>query len=108
MAEAMALGKPVIATGYSGNLDFMDEESALLVEYERVAVPPGDLYAGGTWAEPDVTHAAALMREVHDAPDTAAARGALARRRVAERLGPGVVGARVHARVHALAGRVRA
>ena len=34
MAKAMGLGKPVIATGYSGNLEFMDEATAYLVDYD--------------------------------------------------------------------------
>ncbi len=36
MAEAMLMGKPVIATNYSGNVDFMDETNSLLVPYELV------------------------------------------------------------------------
>ena len=40
MAEAIACGKPVIATGYSGNLEFMDEASSYLVPYDLVEVPP--------------------------------------------------------------------
>ena len=42
MAEAMYLGKPVIATGYSGNLDFMTAENSYLVDYEpsRSATTP--------------------------------------------------------------------
>ena len=39
MAEAMGLGKPVIATGYSGNLDFMTPENSYLVDYMMGAVP---------------------------------------------------------------------
>lgn len=38
MAEAMLMGKPVIAAGFSGNMDFMDEDNSLLVSYERVKV----------------------------------------------------------------------
>lgn len=36
IAEAMLLGKPVIATAYSGNLDFMDADTSLLVKYNLV------------------------------------------------------------------------
>ena len=68
MAEAMALGKPVIATGYSGNMDFMTDSNSLLVEHQLVAIGPGaEPYpADAEWAEPDTEHAAALMREVFD------------------------------------------
>ena len=48
MAEAMALGKPVIATAYSGNLEFMDDRTAYLVRWEYGAVPQGcDPYRPG-------------------------------------------------------------
>ena len=70
MAEAMALGKPVIATGYSGNLHFMTPDNSYLVDYSRVAVPSGcDPYpAGAKWAEPDAEQAAELMRLVYRGP----------------------------------------
>lgn len=66
MAEAMALGKAVIGTGYSGNLEFMDAGNSRLVRFEMVAVGPGEYMHGEgcAWAEPDVDHAAALMREL--------------------------------------------
>ncbi len=77
MAEAMYLGKPVIATGYSGNLDFMNSENSLLVDHELVAIgenaPPYP--ADGRWAEPDVEHASSLMREVFDHRQEAGERG---------------------------------
>jgi glycosyltransferase involved in cell wall biosynthesis len=65
MAEAMAVGTPVIATGYSGNLSFMSEDSALLVDFTEVTIGPGSYYpANGHWAEPDLDHAATLMRSI--------------------------------------------
>lgn len=73
MAEAMALGTPVVATAYSGNLDFMDERSALLVPATEVLIGPGHLYpAEGHWAEPDLDVAAAHLRALRDDPDLAA------------------------------------
>ena len=64
LAESMALGKPVIATAYSGNLAFMNEENSLLVSYRLVDVAPGQYMhgAGQQWAEPDIQDAAAKMR----------------------------------------------
>ena len=81
MAEAMSYGRPVIATAYSGNLEFMDDESALLVPFERVEVGPGcDPYPpGAIWAEPDVSTAARHMTWVATHPDDAAALGERAR-----------------------------
>jgi hypothetical protein len=70
IAEAMALGKPVIATGYSGNLEFMDDTNSLLVPYELVGIPDGrDPYpAGARWAEPDLDAAVRAMRTIVDDP----------------------------------------
>jgi len=89
MGEAMALGKPVIATGYSGNLDFMTAETAYLVPWEYGAVPPGcDPYpAGAKWAEPDLEAAARIMRQVADDPAAARAVGQRARQWVLEHHG---------------------
>ncbi|QWF19878.1 glycosyltransferase family 4 protein [Lysobacter capsici] len=68
MAESMKLGKPVIATGWSGNMEFMTEENSLLVDSRLIAVKPGEypLAEGLQWAEPDIAHAASLMRRVAD------------------------------------------
>lgn len=78
MAEAMAFGRPVIATGYSGNLQFMTESNSFLVPWAPTAIPAGcEPYpAGGTWADPDLDAAARLMRTVLQDPDLAATRGA--------------------------------
>jgi glycosyltransferase involved in cell wall biosynthesis len=68
MAEAMLMGKPVIATNFSGNVDFMDDSNSLLVPYKLVKlgkpIPPYD--ADLEWAEPSEQHAAELMRRVYD------------------------------------------
>ena len=59
MAEAMSLGKPVIATGYSGNLDFMTDTNSCLVRYSLIDVEEGQYphAEGQVWAEPDIDHA---------------------------------------------------
>ena len=73
LAEAMALGKPVIATGYSGNMDFMNEYNSYLVPYRMVDIPEGcDPYpTTSRWAEPDTAAAASLMRRVLERQDEA-------------------------------------
>jgi hypothetical protein len=90
MAEAMALGKPVIATGYSGNLEFMNEANSYLVPYELVDVPT-DWWAyepGATWAEPDVDAAATLMRHAWERLAEALAVGERGRAELLERFSP--------------------
>ena len=74
-AEAMWLSKPVIATRYSGNLDFMDDTCAALIDFDLVPVRHGDgIYpAEAMWAEPDLAQAASWMRRLSD--DSALAAG---------------------------------
>jgi glycosyltransferase involved in cell wall biosynthesis len=93
-AEAMAYGMPVIATGYSGNLQFMDRQNSFLVDYREaaVAVADGPYQRGSMWAEPDVRHAAELMKMVYDRPGLARATGARAREDVRRTLSPAAVG----------------
>jgi len=71
LAESMYLGKPVIGTAYSGNLEYMNESNSCLVNFDLVPLGEGDyLYADPRfrWAEPDVDHAAHYMRRLVDDP----------------------------------------
>jgi glycosyltransferase involved in cell wall biosynthesis len=70
IAEAILLGKQVIATGYSGNMDFCKESRVALVRYKMRPLKRGEYYWGDgqVWAEPDVDHAAELMREIRTNP----------------------------------------
>jgi len=81
IASAMAAGVPAIATGWSGNLEFMNEENSVLVPYELREVGPAaaPYPAEATWAEPDGTAAAAAMRALFEDRDLAARLGARAR-----------------------------
>ncbi len=101
MAEAMAMGKPVIATAYSGNLHFMTPDNSYLVDYSRVAVPSGcDPYpAGAKWAEPDVEQAAELMRLVYEGRGKPNARAERGRRDVLERHTPATSAAAIASRL---------
>jgi len=94
LGEAMALGKPVIGTAYSSNLDFMNAENSYLVRHEVTQVgPQGENYpAEGHWAEPDIDHAAQLMREVWEDQGEARRRGEQARRDIAETFSLAAVG----------------
>ena len=104
MAEAMALGKPVIATAYSGNMDFMDVETSFLVGFDRVAVGvPWDRYpADHIWAEPKAEEATEALRRVWRDRKEAAQRSALAKQAVTTRLAPAVVGAQMRTRLTAV------
>lgn len=94
LGETMALGKPVIATGFSANLDFMTAENSYLVRHAETLVgEEGENYpAHGTWAEPDLDHAAQLMREVWEHQDEARRRGARAQLEIAQHFSLDAVG----------------
>ena len=96
-AEAMAYGKPTIATGYSGNLEFMDADNSLLVDYveAEVQTPEGPFRRGSLWAEPRIDHAATLMRRVYEEPNAMRALGERARAAVRKSLSPQQIGAQV-------------
>ena len=57
IAEAMFLGKPVVATNYSGNTDFTHHDNCCLVDYQLIPVEEGHYVfpEGQVWADPDVT-----------------------------------------------------
>lgn len=63
LAEAMYLGKPVIATSYSGNMDFMDANNSFLIDYELIDLKEGDYpyWQGQKWADANVEQAAYYM-----------------------------------------------
>lgn len=86
IAEAMLQGKPVIATGWSGNTDFMDERCAVPVPYRLVPVDDScGVYRnvpGAVWAEPDVAFASRAIADLASNPARQATLGAAARARI--------------------------
>lgn len=101
MAEAMYLGKPVIATDYSANTDFLNEENGYPVSYKLVPVGKDTgPYQGNTlWADPDVDHLAELMERVYRNRGEAAAKGERAGADVRRTLSAEAIGKRISARV---------
>lgn len=104
MAEAMSLGKPVIATDYSGNLDFMNEKNSFLVPMTLIPVDPlTRTYPSTTcWADPDVKAAASLMRQVVEWPIEAARRAEQAQTDLATLWSPQQCGERMAKRLAAI------
>ncbi len=101
MAEAMLLGLPVIATGWSGNADFVTPETGWPVRHTLIPVGPDEYPFGlGTeWADPDPAHAAACMRAVAAGGPEVQARRAAARRLIADTLSPAARGRAIAARL---------
>ena len=88
--EAMASGLPVIATAWGGQMDYMDDETALLVRCQPAPVSadacrenPG--FAGQMWVEPDLADLRRQMRLAKDQPALAQSKAAAAQRRVREK-----------------------
>lgn len=77
LAEAMLLGKPVVGTHYSGNLDFMTPEVSRLVACKKVIIGQNlpQYPQGSAWAQPDEEHAASLLRGLYEHPAAARALG---------------------------------
>lgn len=73
LIEAMQLGKPVVATGWSGNMDFMTPENSRLIGYKLIPVvsahpsyAPRIVGEGQVWAEPNIEAAVLAMRQLAD------------------------------------------
>lgn len=109
MAEAMRLGKPVIATAYSANVDFCTADNSLQVGYRLAAVDDDDhrfhpamtgLYrAGQIWADPDLDQAAGWMRYLFDRPVQRRRLGERARADILRRFSRAEAGQRARARL---------
>jgi glycosyltransferase involved in cell wall biosynthesis len=94
IAENMALGKPVIVTAHSGNMDFTNEQTAALVRFDSVRVQPGEypFGVGQQWASPDVDHAARAMRRMVEDASWGRGIAAAGRRFMQEHHSPEAVG----------------
>ncbi len=91
LAEAMAAAKPVIATGWSGNVDFMPRDCCVLVDYRLVPVrDPQNIYNnyGAQWAEPDIDQATKALRRLLDDPAERQRLGQMARAHVTRFFAP--------------------
>ena len=108
MAEAMSIGKPVIATGYSGNMDFMTTENSLLIDCDVMPIKEdhGPYFKGTVWADPDIDHAATLMKRITQSPDLASELGRRAAADIAVQLAPDTIGQQIARRLQDLAGQL--
>jgi glycosyltransferase involved in cell wall biosynthesis len=87
--SAMLHGRPVIATGYSGNMDFMNEDNSFLIDYQLTpccnvgAFAP--FYNGRMWwAEPNLAELASVMRYVYQNQEPALDLGKTGREHIIE------------------------
>lgn len=104
LAEAMYLGKPVIATGYSGNTDFMNVNNSFPVKYRLVEIEKdfGPYKKGNIWAEPDAAHAAEMMRLVYENRELASRIGLAASVDIMRDYSPSVCGRKISQRLQVI------
>jgi glycosyltransferase involved in cell wall biosynthesis len=98
-AEAMLLGRPVIATAWSGNMDFMAPDAAALIGYKLIpAVDPRGVFEapGAVWADPDIDEATKWLQRLADDPALRAALGAAGQALARQRLGTAPLAAALH------------
>lgn len=103
-AEMMALGKPVVATGWSANMDFMTADNSMPVRFrlEPLREAIGSYPAGPPWAEADIDHAASCIRQLLDEPALRKRLGDQAALDISAKLHPQVVGELVKNRLQAI------
>ncbi len=108
-AEAMALGKPVIVTGYSGNMDYCNEANAFIVDCRLIKLGPKDYpYGlGQIWADPDTTHAAECMQKVVFHPDVAREKALTGRRYITKFHSCNSIGMRYRRRLERIIGQAQ-
>ncbi len=87
IAECMQLGKPVVATDYSGNRDYLSDEYGYPIRHELVPVQPGEYLQreGQVWADPDLDHAAEVMLRIFEDQEAAKEKGFAARTHIEAR-----------------------
>ena len=102
LAEAMSFGKPVVATDYSANTEFMDPSNSCPVNYKLIELDRdfGHYKAGGQhWADPDLDHAASLMRRLVDDPAYRESIGKQAKERISRDFSSEASGALIASRL---------
>jgi Glycosyl transferases group 1 len=105
IAEAMLLEKPVIVTAYSANMDFTTPANSFLVKYKLTEIDRdyGPYRKGWVWADPDLDHAAELMRYAYENRDVCIETGRRARKEILQLFHPTVAGKQMQERLRRLA-----
>ncbi|HEY1171408.1 MAG TPA: glycosyltransferase family 29 protein [Verrucomicrobiae bacterium] len=110
--EAMLMERPVIATNWSANTEFMADEFSYLIDYEMVEAkllePELWHYRGHRWANPNETHLRKLLRHVQQNPEEGRTKGRLARQHMVKHYGREVVANKVLRRLNAIESKLSA
>lgn len=100
-AEAMSVGKPVILTNWSGNIDYMTHDNSIAIDYELVKLGRdyGPYKANQHWAEPDLEQAAHWMKRIVQDSELARRMGSRAKETIEKQFSPAAVGKLIHQRL---------
>jgi glycosyltransferase involved in cell wall biosynthesis len=93
-AEALAAGKAVISTDYSGTTDFITTETGYPISYELIPVKEGEYpyWENQVWADPHLESAVEALRRVYHNREEAIHKGLAGRQLIIEKYSPGVIG----------------
>jgi glycosyltransferase involved in cell wall biosynthesis len=103
-AEAMVLGKPVVMTEWSGNLELMTPDNSCGVNYElkQLERDYGPYKKGQVWAEPDIDHAAHYMKKLYQNPSYYNQTSCKAQKFIRDKFSPKNIGEKIITRLQAL------
>lgn len=106
--EAMLMQLPVIGTRCSGQLEFMNDDNAFLIDCDFVDVPRWaweevPAFRGHRWAEPSKAHLRQLMRQVFEERETGRRKGESARQHIIANFDRQIVARQVKARLDEIA-----
>lgn len=103
-AEAMFFGRPVVATGWSGNMEYMNDKVAFPIRYTLRPVKEGEYpqHEDQVWAEADVAHAAEVLIRLLDDPALRRKIGERGRRHMERQYSDKIVGASYRRRIEAI------
>src|SRR5690606_20383480 len=102
LAEATYFGKPTVATNYSGNTEFMNENNSFLVDYELGSIEKPDINfcAKTVWANPVMEDAIKKLKEVYENAELRNEKAINAKLYVKEKLSFHAVGSIMKERLH--------
>jgi glycosyltransferase involved in cell wall biosynthesis len=104
-AEAMFYGKPVVATGWSGNMEYMNSRVSFPVGYRLIPPKDGEYLhsENQVWADPDIAQAVQILSKLVDDPIYARTSGDRARAHMRANYSDAAIGKRYRARLEAIA-----
>jgi glycosyltransferase involved in cell wall biosynthesis len=102
MMDAMAHGKPVIATNYSGNTDYMNKDNSILIDYKLINIDPSTPtynMCNGTWADPDIKQVMSALLKLYNDKNLVATLGKKAKETICNHYSFAITSKLIHERL---------